>query len=587
MPAAGFVPTPDDVRGWVGAGPFGRAQPYVGTDALFDVRREGGTLKASCQGSLPEPYAVQVTLTDGQITTGSCSCPVGDGGRCKHVAALLLTWADDPEAVPETKPVAQALARRSPAELIALVQRMIARHPDLEMLVVRPAGAPPDAAQVERQLRRLFSGDLYSWESAYRIGRALEQFVRQAEALAEHADAAGAFAICQPLLDQVLEHYLEFQDEEGHLAAVVSETVRVLGRCLEQAILPDLHRAIAELLYDVLRADTEIGGVGLGDDARPLLLAHATPDERAALCDRIRADLGRIPPDKWSAGWRQQQLGALLLTLYPGELDDAAYLDLCRASGRTGDLVERLLALGRLDDARAAAESAPEYELLTLLPLFLEHGHGETADALVLARLTDRRLVEWLKGRARDRGDAALAVRLAERLFWDAPTPARYAEVIALSRSLGRHGAARAAIHQRLREEKRLDALAYAHLHDGDLGKALKLLRRAEGAWYGRKPAVRLAVAAACAAERPDDAVELYLEAATDLVAQRSRTAYAEAARVLLDVRAVEQARGDLAAWRRMLAAFRDEFRRLPALQDEMNQAGLEREDRKPLPPKR
>ncbi len=55
------------------------------------------TLKALCQGSAASPYRVEVTFSQKGIASTNCSCPVGAGGYCKHVAALLLTWLHEPE----------------------------------------------------------------------------------------------------------------------------------------------------------------------------------------------------------------------------------------------------------------------------------------------------------------------------------------------------------------------------------------------------------------------------------------------------------------------------------------------------------
>ena len=63
----------------------------------------GNTLKAWCQGSRPQPYRLWATYSAAGIEEAHCSCPVGLGGRCKHVAALLLTWSDQPDSFREVK----------------------------------------------------------------------------------------------------------------------------------------------------------------------------------------------------------------------------------------------------------------------------------------------------------------------------------------------------------------------------------------------------------------------------------------------------------------------------------------------------
>ena len=577
--------TERDVRRRVGEASFERGRRYARNKTIFDARREGQTLKAACRGSLPEPYYLHVTFGRGGIAEADCSCPVGDGGHCKHVAALLLTWLDRPDAFAETEPVGQALKKRSKEELIGLVEQMIARHPQLADLVAMP---PPGSGQgaltsatIERQVRRVFAGDLYEWGSAYRVGRDLERIAREGDAYARHGDWASLYTLSQALLDGITKHYELLHDENGDLAEVVNECVTHLGRCLEHATDTNLRRDVARLLYDVLRWDIEMGGMDLGYEAGDFLEAHATADERADVRDRIQADLARLgPSDSWSSGWRREALGGLLLKFQPDEADDEAFLEICRLSGRTKDLVARLLERGRLDEARAAARSASDYVLLGLAPLFLQHGHGEAIDALVLERLgegTDRRLVEWLKERARDRGDAELAQRLAERLFMASPSVERYAEVVDLSRTLGRADAVREALRDRLRQEKAYAVLTQVHLHDGEPDEALKLvyLPAKEGGWHGRQARMRLVVADAVAEARPEEALQLYLDAATDLIEQRGRGNYAEAAGLLQKARRIYQRQGKAESWALLIGEFRDTFKQLRALQDELNKAGL------------
>jgi uncharacterized Zn finger protein len=59
------------------------------------------------------------------------------------------------------------------------------------------------------------------------------------------------------------------------------------------------------------------------------------------------------------------------------------------------------------------------------------------------------------------------------------------------------------------------------------------------------------------------------------LIAARGRGNYAQAASYLLRVRAVHVLVGEEKAWQALIADLRQENRRLPAMQDEFNQAGL------------
>src|SRR5262249_1594883 len=123
------------IRKRVGERSFTLGERYFQDGSVFDTRRQGLTLKGRVQGSRDEAYPVEVTLGGQGIAEAECSCPVGGGGHCKHVAALLLAWRHQPEDFTETEELGPALARRSKEELIALIQQMLRREPDLESLL--------------------------------------------------------------------------------------------------------------------------------------------------------------------------------------------------------------------------------------------------------------------------------------------------------------------------------------------------------------------------------------------------------------------------------------------------------------------
>jgi len=156
----------DDIPKRVGERSFERGRRYFQGGAIRNARRQGPTLKAYCEGSRPEPYRVQVTFGSKGIEEADCSCPVGAGGHCKHVAALLLTWLHRPEEFREVEELDKALERRSKAELIALIKQMLLLWPELEEILETPlprtgrrrtpvdsgAHRPPRAGELPRGL---------------------------------------------------------------------------------------------------------------------------------------------------------------------------------------------------------------------------------------------------------------------------------------------------------------------------------------------------------------------------------------------------------------------------------------------------
>jgi uncharacterized Zn finger protein len=126
--------TEKTIRDYVDAVSFSRGLDYHRQEMIFDPRVEGGSLlKARCEGSSGGPYHVEATVEKGEILDSDCNCPVG--GFCKHIVALLLDWKDRPETFIEVEGLDPILQRKSKAELVALVKRMVAREPDLESMV--------------------------------------------------------------------------------------------------------------------------------------------------------------------------------------------------------------------------------------------------------------------------------------------------------------------------------------------------------------------------------------------------------------------------------------------------------------------
>src|SRR5262249_15000183 len=161
--------------------------------------------------------------------------------------------------------------------------------------------------------------------------------------------------------------------------------------------------------------DTRQGGIGLGDTVYDYLMEDTTPEEKAQLAGWIRAALPRARGS--TSDWQYDSYSGMLLDLEGETMDDEAFLAFCRQHGRQRDLTDRLLSLGRVDEAVQEAQSTSAYDLLHLADLFVHHKQGATAEHLIQERARrspDRALLEWLKKRALDRKDWAAALELAE-----------------------------------------------------------------------------------------------------------------------------------------------------------------------------
>jgi uncharacterized Zn finger protein len=532
---------------------------------------------------MPYPYSVEITLGDTGIAMGDCSCPVGAGGYCKHAVALLLTWIDDPEAFLEVEETRALLERRSKAELIELVERMIARYPDLEALlelpiVVASEEAPPlNIEAIERQAASAFYDiDPGEWGAEDVVGQELDDLVDIGNAYAERERWDDAAAIYRTVMETVLARYGEVDDQTGALNEVVNRCVSGLGACLEATTDPARREGLLRALFDVYRWDIDFGGIDMGYEAPDLLLEQTSAEEKARIAGWVREVLPS--GSARGSGWKREAYGGFLLDLEAEGLDDEAYLRICRETGRLVDLVERLLDLGRVEEAVAEARQAGDYTLLQAADVLVAHERGDLAEQLVLERMPhsqDRRLPEWLKERAEARGDPAAALRLAELLFWRMPSVEGYQEIKGLAGSLHTWPELRGTILARLNDEKQYALLTSIHVAEGEVDAALASLEQAqqEGRWSGGPLSIK--VARAAEETRPEAAIGLYMQQVEVLIRGRGRGSYAEAARHLQRVRDMLVRLGAEEEWKHLIATLREHHRRLRALQDELNKAGL------------
>jgi uncharacterized Zn finger protein len=571
--------TVDDVRQRVGERSFQRAQDYVGT-AFHDTRRQGQTLRAWCEGTAIEPYAVQATLGRDGIDSAQCSCPVGDGGYCKHVAAMLLTWLGTPDAFRPVEALEFYLQKRSKKELVRLIQEMVDRYPELESLVELSAAVdaaaerPLDPEAVRRQVRQAFASARGNWRDGRNVASALGALIamgQQQEALGQWQAAATVYLTTA---EESLAQFETIHDEEGDVLSVVNECVTGLGRCLPAVDEDPVRGEMLRALLDIYLWDVAYGGVGVGDEVPDLILEQARPEEGRRVAARLRDSLPA--GDALSDNYRRQVLGGFLLALEQDQLDDEAYLRLCRETGRLGDLVTRLLALGRVEEAVVATEAANDYALLGLVNRFGEAGQAEVAWRLVRKRADssqDWRLKEWLKDQALARSDLDEALRWAEALLWQQPSLPSFQSLQTIAQAGGQWEALRPALLERLAKEQRYHLLVQIHVETKELDAAFQayehLLRRHR--YSGLGPLL----AEAAEAERPRDAVRLYMAEVEALIERRGRDNYAMAARYLQRVRALYARLGDDEAWQTLIADLRQGNSRLRALQEELNTAGL------------
>jgi len=552
----------------VGGRALERGRRYVAWGAVFDGRRRGAVLRARCEGSGQEAWRVRVTLGATGVVDALCDCPMGDAGDCKHVAAVLLTYAKEPEAFAEVPTADEALAGVDAEALRALLGLLLLKRPELEVLVEE---ALPDAFARPAAEGHGPGADILRgvWS-----GSDLGAVACELEALRVAAMAAGDLRAVERLAVGIVGRRRRVGGDAGPVMAVARRCVEAVAASVKAGTGEARARGLRWLVA-LYGFDVEHGCAGvvdaLGRVAVAAALEVATADERRALARRVRGVMAR--GDEWARfAW-----GAVLVELEEGLVDDeAAWMEQARAHHRPAARCRRLLALGRVEEAWAALGEVADGEVLVLARRFEEHGLGEGYAEAVKTRaarsgaMSRERLVGWLREREARTVDAEMALGLAEAVLAAEPTRASLDALRERAEAQGRWDDVRE------RAEAVLDAKAPGVLlawllEEGDLTAARRVAEdeRARPAGFA---ATRVQVAEALEKSDPEGAARVYLRQAEAHVAQRGRASYRDACTMLARMERVLTAAGREGEARALREGFAARHARLSSLRAELVQ---------------
>ena len=522
------------------------------------------------------------------------------GQRGSGVEIVLLV--DNVEAVYRQAQSVRADIARPLADYPWHMRQFWVRHPD--GYLIRPAqrilSVNPTA--YHRQVSEAFQ------RSTPRITQELLTVKQTADRLAQQGDYLEAVTIYEALVTEIFDQSHIYYDEAGYddyddydeeesyhpeeegLVELVGECIESLGNCLadEQADRTAREKSI-EVLFDIYQRDLQAeNSLDFAAKASDQLVKYTTPLERTTIAAWIHDIL--TDEDEKVTGSRRQAYGGFLLALEKDTLDDATYLQICRETGRTSELVDRLLTLGRVDEAVRETQQVDDNALHRLVDLFIQHGQDAVAERLVKERITERPAVhflEWLQGYYRDRDNHVAELEMTETLFRTEPSLRRYQELRSLATRLGRWETLRPEMVAYLEQGGKTRLLIQIALHEGEIDKALQLLKGMakkdsygytyDGGYgyYGYSSNIALDVAAAAEETRPREAIELYRQYAERLIAMRDRKNYQAACTYLLKMRALYEKLGENEAWTGYITALREQNRNLRALKEEVARARL------------
>ena len=572
--------TPTDIQGWVGDSSYKKGLAYYQDGAIFNTRRQGDILKAHSRGSSEAYYLVEVTLHNERPYYADCSCPMG--GRCKHTAALLLTWVNEPESFQLIEELQTSLEKRSKEELIALIKQMLKRVPELDSLLEIPLpGAKSkvkrlDPAVIRKQVNHAFNnGAENDWSNPAGIVHELDVLINLASQYQAAEEYSQAATVLQQILD-VAQDYTEIisSDEGDSMSFTLGECVTNLGECLKNIENIGEREDLLETLLDFFILDLKEGGIGLADEVPLILNEQAKLEEREILVKQLRRKGVGL------SEWAHPILGGLELNLLGDKVDDETFLQICRETGRIEDLVSRLLTLNRGEEAVEATRAAAGHYRLRLADLLVQHGLAHQAELLVKEQLAqDSRTLghrEWLLKLYEQQQRFPEALSVAQEIFWISTSVSNYQKNQQLAETLACWPTLRAEILTRMEREGNFGSLTRIYLFEQEIDLALQTLERAQKtkqAFYDNS--LRMEVAQAARKDRPNEAILLYLKEAEGLIHARDRKNYAAAAILLKEVKALYLKINQAPKWQLEISALRERHRSLPALKDELNKAGL------------
>ncbi|HKZ85283.1 MAG TPA: SWIM zinc finger family protein [Anaerolineae bacterium] len=600
------------IRAGADAQSFQRGQAYHRQGAISNAAIQGNILTADCEGTSEPYYKVRVELDEAGIRSAECTCPYDYGGYCKHVVALLLTYLHHPEQFAVRKDAADLLADLSREDLIALLTKLLREQPELYDRVEAAISVPSVSGKAKKSKRKKVDPNVYRRqvsnilhsldrmrpsEAYWHVGGLVEE-LRGVQASAmkflDAGDADTALAILLALVEEAGDGITYIDDSNGELGGFLGELGQPLAEVILSLEMSAVEREqIANELKEHAKHLDDYGIDGALDVALEALEYgwEETPAKTASRrAPRHDEEFEEAPgdEDEWEVyeaedeyddevyvveqGWPERRIGDLTearlnVLERQGRIDE--YLELCQRTRRHLRYALKLCDLGRASEAVefAMKHLTTAQEALDMAERLRALGH--IAEAIAIGerglKLAGPKvhLGEWLGPieDAQGRTEQALQAWLAA--FPEHPTLDSYKTLKRLAGS--KWSKLQSDVMAALKKSHDTMALAEVLLFEEQWDEATKV---ADGrdVWYG----VAETVADAVLAHRPEWVLRVSLQHADRLMVEPKSKNYPIAAEWLKRAKKAYIRLGKTDQWQKYLAELKEQYKRRPALQAQL-----------------
>jgi len=185
-----------------------KGQDYFEQGRVHDRIRTGNGLRARVEGT----YTYSVTIRErGDDLSATCSCPyrANWGGDCKHIHAVLIAWAKEPETFKRVADWRVRLAKKNKEELLNILIEVLESYPHL----IEEMGLEsnkPEQFKPEAAIRAIFGESESEGIEVTEMAERLDRIARRAEALVESKPDAA-----RKIYFALIKGCIDFADQYG------------------------------------------------------------------------------------------------------------------------------------------------------------------------------------------------------------------------------------------------------------------------------------------------------------------------------------------------------------------------------------